>query len=90
MGLDLPPTAIGKDFLGKAWVATAPSGHGWQWSMFGLLGVTVSQIEGFELNILGLTFGIDPNPFAIKLPLIGRIDIPILDIFTAPSTIQEQ
>lgn len=90
LGLDLPPTAIGKDFLGNAWVGTAPSGHGWQWSMFGLLGVTVSQVEGFELNILGLTFGIDPNPFAIKLPLIGRIDIPILGVFTASSSIQEQ
>lgn len=90
LDLDLPPTAIGKDFLGKEWVAAAPSGHGWQWSLFGLLGLIVSQVEGIEINILGLTFGVDPDPLAIKLPLIGRIEVPILGTLTASSKIQEK
>ena len=71
--VDLPPTAIGKDFLGDRIVSTAPSGSGVQLSLFGLLGVTASAVEGLEINLLGLTFGVDPFGPAIKLPLIGRI-----------------
>jgi hypothetical protein len=71
--VDLPSTAIGKDYLGDRLVATAPSGSGFQVSLFGLLGVLVSGVEGFEVNALGLTFGIDPFAPALKLPLVGRI-----------------
>jgi len=71
--VDLPPTAIGKDFLGGRILATAPSGSGMQLSLFGLLGVTASAVEGLEINVLGLTFGVDPLGPAIKLPLVGRI-----------------
>jgi hypothetical protein len=35
--------------------------------------VTVSGVEGFELNVLGLSFGLDPFSPAVKLPLIGRL-----------------
>lgn len=77
IGLHLPPTAIGKDFLGDSMTGTAPSGTGWQFSLFGLLGIIISEVEGFEINFLGLTFGIDPDPVAVKLPLIGRIDLAI-------------
>jgi hypothetical protein len=71
--VDLPPTAIGKDYLRDQWIATAPSGRGLQLSLYGLLGITASAIEGMEINILGLTFGLHPNPPAIKLPLVGRL-----------------
>jgi hypothetical protein len=30
-------------------------------------------VEGLELNLLGLTLGIDPFSPALKLPLVGRI-----------------
>ena len=70
--LDLPPTAIGKDYLGYRFVSQAPSGSGFQVSIFGLIGILVSTVEGIELNLLGLSFGVDLNPPAIKLPLIGR------------------
>jgi hypothetical protein len=69
----LPPTAIGKDFLGDRLLAKAPSGSGVQFSLYGLLGVLASGVEGVELNVLGLSFGIDPFSPAIKLPLIGRL-----------------
>ena len=36
LGLDLPPTAIGKDYLGERLLATAPSGGGFQLSLLGL------------------------------------------------------
>jgi hypothetical protein len=70
---DLPPTAIGKDYLGAPFVGRAPSGSGGQVSLFGLLGATVSSVEGLEVNVLGLTFGIDPWPVAFKLPFAGRV-----------------
>jgi len=71
--VDLPPTAIGKDFNGGRLIGSAPSGSGLQLSLFGLLGVTASGVEGLEVNLLGLTFGVGIFPPAIKLPLIGRI-----------------
>ena len=73
LGLDLPSTAIGKDYIGRRWISAAPSGSGLQLSLFGLFGVTVSGVEGIEINVLGLTFGFDPFVLALKLPLIGRL-----------------
>ena len=74
LGLDLPPTAIGKDYLGPtSFAATAPSGTGYQISVLGLFGITLGREEGLEFNILGLNFGIDPLGLAIKLPGIGRL-----------------
>ena len=72
--VDLPPTAIGKDYL-PAWnpVASSPSGTGFQVSVIGLAGVMLALEEGLEVNLLGLTFGVDVNPPALKLPGIGRI-----------------
>jgi hypothetical protein len=71
--VDLPPTAIGKDYLGSSVIASAPSGSGGQFSVAGVLGVTLSSVEGLEFNLLGLTFGLDPWPLAIKLPMLGRL-----------------
>jgi len=71
--IDLPPTAIGKDYLGAMPVALMPSGTGGQLSLLGVAGIAAGWEEGLELNFLGLTFGVDPNSFALKLPLIGRI-----------------
>ena len=72
--LDLPPTAIGKDYIpGGKLFAEAPSGTGYQVSLFGLLGILAAREEGFEVNILGLTFGVDLAEPALKLPLAGRV-----------------
>jgi hypothetical protein len=69
LALDLPPTAIGKDYLGPTtFVAKAPSGTGWQVSLFGLAGVTVAREEGLEINLLGLGFGVDVNDRRLRLP----------------------
>jgi hypothetical protein len=76
LGLELPPTAIGKDYLGKGDLfARTPSGTGYQLSLFGVLGLALGREEGFELNLLGLTFGLDPMDLAIKLPGVGRIGV---------------
>jgi hypothetical protein len=74
--LDLPPTAIGKDFLGGRLLATAPSGSGLQLSLYGLLGMLASDVEGVEVNLLGLTFGLNPFSPSVKLPLLGRLGVP--------------
>ena len=69
--IDLPATAIGKDYLGRSVFAAAPSGSGFQLSLGGVLGVAASSVDGLELNLLGLNFGVSPN--GLKLPIIGRI-----------------
>ena len=72
--LDLPVTAIGKDYLPDAGLfAAAPSGSGYQLSLFGALGVLAAAEEGLELNVLGLAFGVDVLHPALKLPGIGRL-----------------
>jgi hypothetical protein len=74
--LDLPPTAVGKDFLpGGAPVSRTPSGTGLQVSLLGLAGVLVGWEEGLEVNVLGLTFGLDWNRPALKLPGVGRLGV---------------
>ena len=70
---DLPPTAIGKDYLSGAIIGAAPSGSGVQFSLAGLFALTASGVEGLELNLLGLTFGINPFDLSLKLPLVGRL-----------------
>ena len=71
LGADLPATAIGKDYLGASVFASAPSGRGFQLSLLGLLGVAASGVEGIELNLLGLNFGISGS--GVKLPFVGRL-----------------
>jgi hypothetical protein len=69
--IDLPATAIGKDYLRGSVFASAPSGSGYQVSLRGLLGVTASTVDGLEVNLLGLNFGVSPN--GVKLPFVGII-----------------
>lgn len=76
--LDLPPTAIGKDYLGPTrFVARAPSGTGWQFSVLGLAGLTLAHDEGLELNLLGLGFGVDVDDMALRLPGLGKLPGPL-------------
>jgi len=75
--LNLPNTAIGKDFIvGGAPLAMAPSGTGMQVSLLGLVGVIGAWEEGVEVNVLGLAFGLDVKRPALKLPAVGRLGMP--------------
>jgi hypothetical protein len=78
--IDLPAHAIGKDYLGARVLARSASGTGGQVSLFGLFGLLAAVEEGVEVNVLGLTFGVDPDDLAVKLPLVGSVG------FTAPVT----
>jgi len=84
IGIDLPATAIGKDFTGSSIFSRAPSGRGVQLSLGGVFGLSASGIEGLELNILSLNFGLGPS--GLKLPLIGRIGSPSFPSAVEPTT----
>ena len=72
--LELPVTALGKDFpVNGAIIDRAPSGTGYQLSIYGLLGIMTGWQEGLEINLLGMSFGLDLNRPALKLPFIGRL-----------------
>lgn len=76
LGLDLPPTAIGKDYLTDGQlIGPMPSGTGWQVSLNGLLGIGLAWEEGLEFNILGLSAGIDVKDLALRLPGIGQFSL---------------
>lgn len=72
--LELPATAIGKDYLPHgALLGATPSGTGVQLSLRGYAGILAGIEEGLEINLFGLNAGIDLLPPAIKLPGIGRV-----------------
>jgi hypothetical protein len=73
--LVMPPNAIGKDYLGISdkFFACAPSGTGYQFSFYGLLGFMLAKQEGLEINILGLVTGFSPAQHAFILSGIGYL-----------------
>ncbi len=83
--VQLPPSAVGKDYLGSGVLAPTPSGTGYQISLNGVLGLAVALDEGIELNLLGLVLGVDPLGLGVKLPGVGRLAL--LDAWPSPSPI---
>ncbi len=72
--LELPANAVGKDYLeGSDILSESPSNKGFQFSLYGLFGITMGVEEGLEMNILGLSFGLDLWTPALKLPFVGRL-----------------
>lgn len=77
-GLDkeLPASAVGKDYLDDNVFMPTASGTGFQFSVFGLLGLSLGLQEGIEINLLGLNFGLDIWTPALKIPFAGRVGFP--------------
>jgi Protein of unknown function (DUF3750) len=76
IGVELPPHAIGKDWIDDGDLfGLSESGTGMQMSVYGVLGFTLGLAEGIELNILGMSFGVDLWRPALKLPFIGRVGV---------------
>lgn len=74
LNLVMPGRAIGKDYLmGGRVFARAPSGTGFQFSLGGLVGVTLAADEGIEVNVLGLVIGASPLHLAVTVPGVGRL-----------------
>jgi len=76
----LPNHAIGKDYLDDALVTRTPAGTGYQFSLGGYIGALARVREGIELNLFGLSLGIDPLALGIKLPGVGPLSL--LDTWT--------
>lgn len=77
LNLDLPSTAIGKDYRPlKSLLGYSASGSGIQISLLGLFSMSLGMEEGIEANLLGLNFEWDVFDWAIELPAIGRIGYP--------------
>jgi hypothetical protein len=72
--LDLPANALGKDYR-PLWrpIGLPPSGRGMQLSILGVAGVTIGAEEGVEINVLGLSIGLDFSPLRLRLPFIGGL-----------------
>ena len=83
LGVELPPNAIGKDWIDDGdLVGWSESGTGVQVSVLGALGLTLGLAEGVEVNVLGMSFGVDLWRPALKLPIVGRLgfkDAPVFD-----------
>ncbi|MBX2994970.1 MAG: DUF3750 domain-containing protein [Bdellovibrionaceae bacterium] len=93
--VELPPHAIGKDWIGEARpVGWTESGTGVQVSLFGALGFSLGLAEGVELNLLGMTFGVDVLRPALKLPFVGRVGFADKALFggeeSSPSPVLDQ
>ena len=74
LNLQLPSTAIGKDYLpNNKFIDKSPSGTGYQISLFGMVGVSVAKTEGVEFNLLGLNFGVDFDQLSLILPGVDRV-----------------
>ena len=72
--LDLPSTAIGKDYRPLSdFVGSSASGSGIQLSLLGVFSLALGIEEGIEINFFGLNFEWDVFDWAIELPVIGRI-----------------
>jgi len=72
--LVLPSNSLGKDYLGPTtFFARAPSGTGYQFSLFGIVGIILAKQEGLEINLLGLVYGFSPSTRTLKLPGFGDI-----------------
>ena len=82
MGVELPSNAVGKDWISDAkFAAWSETKTGIQVSVYGLLGFTLGLAEGVEINILGLSFGLDLYRPALKLPMMGRLGMQDASVF---------
>lgn len=74
--LALPSNAVGKDYWPyPPFLTRAPSGTGYQFSIYGVFGLMIARKEGIELNILGLVYGVSPSMRILKLPGFGDIKL---------------
>ena len=72
----MPGNAVGQYYLPKYHLfARTPSGTGVEIQLAGLVGVSVGYKEGFMLNVLGLSYGINPWQVSITLPGFGTMGL---------------
>jgi hypothetical protein len=75
--LDLPSTAIGKNYRPlQDPIGRSASGSGMQFSVLGLVSLSLGIEEGVEANLFGFNVEWDIFDWAIELPGLGRIGYP--------------
>jgi hypothetical protein len=75
LGVALPSNAVGRDFRPVPYLGLTDSGTGIEANLWGLLGLKLGWVEGFELNMLGLVAGFDLRHPALKLPGYGQVGL---------------
>ena len=72
----MPGNAVGQYYLPhRQFIAPTPSHTGYELQLAGLFGIAIGKVEGIQLNILGLGYGINPWNFTITLPGVGTIGL---------------
>ncbi|MBF0370885.1 MAG: DUF3750 domain-containing protein [Magnetococcales bacterium] len=72
--LNLPATAIGKDYLPEGALMAAPSTKGgMQFSLLGLAGIAWGPELGVEVHFMGISLGLTHHPPGIRLPFFGQL-----------------
>lgn len=72
----LPPNAIGKDFRDEGfYLGLTDSRTGMEINLWGVFGLKLGWVEGFEFNLFGLVAGLDVRRPAVKLPGFGRLGL---------------
>lgn len=74
--VELPPHAVGKDYLPGGIAGLTESGTGIRVNFWGIAGGSLGLAEGAEVSLMGLDAGIDVLRPALKLPMIGRLGFP--------------
>ncbi len=75
LGVELPSTAIGRDYPAGPWLFRTPTG-GWSLSLGGVAGLTLGPRDGIAINLFGLVAGVRFSDFAILLPGFGALGEP--------------
>ena len=75
LAIQLPSNAVGKDFLpgGRVVRRRHPAGPGFRYRFMASSASCFAAREGLEVNLLGLSLGVDPVRPALKLPALGRL-----------------
>ena len=74
IGFVLPANAVGRNYSNQ-FVNVDPDWTNFQFSLRGYAGIAVGRRHGFEINILGLTSGLDFKNGGLKLPGFGTISL---------------
>ncbi|WP_220748320.1 MULTISPECIES: DUF3750 domain-containing protein [Jannaschia] len=75
IGLTLPPHAVGRAWTGPGATAVVDGGGDVHFGYSGMVGLSVGPRTGFEVHLLGQSFGVDVLRPALKLPGIGRVSV---------------
>ena len=73
LALDLPSTAIGKDYRAFPTLLSSSASGGMHLGLVGLFALSLGVSEGIEISILGLNIEFDLFDAAIEIPGAGRI-----------------